>query len=205
VAHLATLAELLDLKGDPTVAATGVVLEAQMQTGMGPLARVLVKEGTLRNGDFIVCGPAGGRVRTMRDYRGKVIKEATPGMPVEVAGLDVRPESLPDDPASTALALWRRGEAREALGLLYRAAIARIVDRFEVPIVDGDTEGLCLFRVRTARVPDVETFGELTATWQGCAYGERVPDDAGFDGLVRRWRAAYGAATVAAGAQEAGR
>jgi len=125
--------------------------------------------------------------------------------PVEVAGLDVRPESLPDDPASTALALWRRGEAREALGLLYRAAIARIVDRFEVPIVDGDTEGLCLFRVRTARVPDVETFGELTATWQGCAYGERVPDDAGFDGLVRRWRAAYGAATVAAGAQEAGR
>lgn len=123
--------------------------------------------------------------------------------PVEVAGLDVRLESLPDDPASAALVLWRNGERREALSLLYRAAIARIVDRFDVPIVDGDTEGLCLLRVRQARVPGAGTFGDLTATWQGCAYGDRVPDDVGFEGLVGSWRSAFGP-TVAPSEDERG-
>ncbi|NLX14597.1 MAG: translation initiation factor IF-2 [Phycisphaerales bacterium] len=91
IAHLGMLTELLDLKADPTVPATGAVLEAQIRTGMGPLARMLVKEGTLRTGDCLVCGPAAGRIRTMRDDHGRVIKEATPGMPVEVAGLDEVP------------------------------------------------------------------------------------------------------------------
>jgi len=91
ITHLATMAELMDLKSDFAIPATGVVIEAQMETGMGPLARVLLKEGTLHLGDFLVCGPGAGRVRTMMDDRGRRVKEATPGMPVEVAGLDEVP------------------------------------------------------------------------------------------------------------------
>ncbi len=91
IAHLATLTELLDLKADPSVPATGTVIEAQLHTGMGPLMRVLVREGTLRTGDFIVSGPGFGRVRLMRDDKGRTVQEATPAMPVEVGGLDSVP------------------------------------------------------------------------------------------------------------------
>lgn len=111
--------------------------------------------------------------------------------PVVVAGLDVRPESLPDDPASTALVLWRRGEAREALGLLYRASIARIAQRHDVAIADGDTEGLCLERVRAARITQLDVFTDLTRAWQQCAYGDRVPSDGRFEQLVGAWRGAF--------------
>ena len=93
VAHLSTLSELLDLKADPTVPAVGTVIEAQMKTGFGPLARVLIREGTLRTGDFVVCGAAAGRVRSLRDDRGRVVAEAAPGMPVELAGLDEVPNA----------------------------------------------------------------------------------------------------------------
>jgi translation initiation factor IF-2 len=93
IEHLATLSELLDLKADPKVPAQGAVIEAEMKTGIGPLARLLVQEGTLKTGDFLVCGPAAGRIRMMRDDRGRSIKQATPGMPVEVAGLDEVPNA----------------------------------------------------------------------------------------------------------------
>ncbi len=93
VEHLATLSELLDLKADPTLPASGAVVEAQMQPGMGPLARMLVQEGTLLTGDFIVCGPGYGRVRMMRDGRGRPVRNAGPGMPIEVAGLDEVPNA----------------------------------------------------------------------------------------------------------------
>ncbi len=93
IQHLATLTELLDLKADPTVPATGSVIESQMQTGIGVATRVLVREGTLRNGDYLVCGPASGRVRMMRDDKGRSVREALPGTPVEVAGLDEVPNA----------------------------------------------------------------------------------------------------------------
>ena len=88
IAHLATLTELLDLKADPTVPAQGAVVEAQMQSAVGPIARLLVREGTLKRGDFVVCGPATGRVRLIRDDKGRSLPSAGPSMPVEVAGLD---------------------------------------------------------------------------------------------------------------------
>jgi len=93
VAHLATLSDLLELKADPTVPATGTVVEAKMEVGMGPLARVLVQEGTLKTGDFLLCGSAAGRVRSIKNDRGKTINKAGPGMPVEVAGLDEVPNA----------------------------------------------------------------------------------------------------------------
>lgn len=93
VAHLATLSELLELKADATIPATGAVVEAHMEQGVGPVARLLVREGRLRRGDVIVCGPAWGRVRFMKDDRDRTVDEAGPSMPVEVAGLDNVPNA----------------------------------------------------------------------------------------------------------------
>ncbi|GMU20684.1 MAG: hypothetical protein AMXMBFR13_07800 [Phycisphaerae bacterium] len=93
IAHLTTLSELLDLKADPTLPANGTVVEAQMQTGTGPLARVLVREGTLRIGDYMICGRAAGRVRMLLDDRGRRIKEVGPGLPGQVSGLEEVPDA----------------------------------------------------------------------------------------------------------------
>ena len=93
IAHLATLSDLLDLKADPTIPATGTVIEAQMQAGSGAVARLLVREGTLKLGDFVVCGPAAGRVRMLTDDKGRRIQKATPGTPVQVGGLDEAPNA----------------------------------------------------------------------------------------------------------------
>ncbi|RMF84655.1 MAG: translation initiation factor IF-2 [Planctomycetota bacterium] len=91
--HLSTLSELLDLKADPTIPARGTVIEAQMREGRGIAAQVLVREGTLKPGQFITCGPGAGRVRSLLDDRGKRVKSATPGTPVEVYGLDDLPDT----------------------------------------------------------------------------------------------------------------
>jgi len=89
--HLSTLSELMELQADPTVPASGSVIEAQLREGRGVVAQVLVREGTLEIGQTVVCGPGAGRIRTLLDHRGKRIKEAGPGTPVEVVGLDELP------------------------------------------------------------------------------------------------------------------
>jgi translation initiation factor IF-2 len=91
--HLSTLSELLDLKADPSAPSTGVVVEAHMKEGAGAVARVLVMDGTLRPGAVLVCGAGAGKVRALTDDRGRRIKEAGPGTPVEVAGLSALPEA----------------------------------------------------------------------------------------------------------------
>lgn len=88
VSHLADLSSVLELQSDPTVPATGTVLDAEMKTGVGAVARILVQDGTLRVGDFVVCGNAFGTVRALLDDRSRRIHEAGPAMPVEVWGLD---------------------------------------------------------------------------------------------------------------------
>lgn len=88
VEHLADLSAVLDLKADPTVPASGTVIEAETKPGVGAVIRLLVQEGTLRVGDFVVCGPAYGKVRALLDDRGARIQEAGPAHPVEVWGLD---------------------------------------------------------------------------------------------------------------------
>lgn len=93
VAHLSTLSELLDLKADPTIPAVGQVIEAQMREGKGVTATVLVREGTLRPGQTIVCGPGYGRVRSLHDSAARRMTEAGPGTPVEVSGLDELPSA----------------------------------------------------------------------------------------------------------------
>ena len=80
-------AELLELKADPARRAQGVVLEARLDKGRGPVATVLVQNGTLKRGDPVVVGTHSGRVRSMQNERGQVVKEAGPSTPVQVIGL----------------------------------------------------------------------------------------------------------------------
>ena len=83
--------ELLELKGDATLRAEGVVLEAQLDRGRGPVATVLVKTGTLHRGDTVVVGTVSGRVRSMLNEHGENLKEAGPSTPVRLVGLSSVP------------------------------------------------------------------------------------------------------------------
>jgi translation initiation factor IF-2 len=80
-------AELLDLKANPNRDAVGAVVEAQLDPGKGPVASVLVQNGTLKVGQNFICGLFSGRVRALLDERGKIVKEAGPAIPVQVLGL----------------------------------------------------------------------------------------------------------------------
>ena len=80
-------AEILDLKANPDRGATGSVVEAQLDAGKGPVATVLVQNGTLKGGDDFICGLFSGRVRALLDERGKPVKSAGPAIPVQVLGL----------------------------------------------------------------------------------------------------------------------
>ena len=86
-------AEVLDLKANPERPADGVVVESQLDKGRGPVATVLVKGGTLRQGDIVVAGAEWGRVRVLVDEKGKILKEAPPSTPVEVLGLSGTPSA----------------------------------------------------------------------------------------------------------------
>jgi translation initiation factor IF-2 len=86
-------AELLDLKANPDRPAQGTVVEAQLDPGKGPLATVLVTNGTLKVGDSFVCGHLDGRVRALLDERGKIVKQAGPGIPVQVLGMPGVPQA----------------------------------------------------------------------------------------------------------------
>jgi translation initiation factor IF-2 len=86
-------AELLDLKANPDREAGGLVVEAQLDKGRGPVATVLVQRGTLKHGDIFVAGAAWGRVRALVNERGENLKTAGPSVPVEVLGLNSAPEA----------------------------------------------------------------------------------------------------------------
>ena len=90
---IALQAELLDLKANPNRAASGAVIEAQLDAGRGPVATVLVKNGTLRQGDIFVVGQQHGKVRALINHQGERIKEAGPSVPVAVLGLNGTPEA----------------------------------------------------------------------------------------------------------------
>ncbi len=90
---LALQADLLELRCDPTLRAMGVVIESRLDKGRGPVATVLVRDGTLRRGDMVVIGTAFGRVRAMEDDKGQRVDEATSSMPVQVIGLSCVPDA----------------------------------------------------------------------------------------------------------------
>jgi translation initiation factor IF-2 len=89
--HLDYIAELLELKADDTIPATGWVIEAKMSAQQGPVATLLVEEGQLRKGNVVLAGGAFGRVKMLKNSYGKTIKTATSSMPVEITGLNEVP------------------------------------------------------------------------------------------------------------------
>ena len=114
------VADLQDLKANPERPAVGSVLEAQLDRGRGPVATVLVRNGTLHVGDYFICGSVFGKVRAMFDDRGQPLRDAEPSMPAEVLGLD----SLPDV-GDTFQVVTDTGKAKQIV--MYREAKARDV------------------------------------------------------------------------------
>lgn len=113
------VAEMGELKANPARAAKGVVIEAKLDKGRGPIATFLVQNGTLHSGDYVVAGTAVGRVRAMVDYNGKKLTEAGPSVPVEIMGLDEAPMSgdefnaVSDEKLARQLVEQRKEKAKE--------------------------------------------------------------------------------------------
>jgi len=112
-------AEVLELKAPVDAPAKGLVVEAQLDKGKGPIATILVSSGTLKRGDVVLAGSAYGRVRAMLDENGKAAKEAGPSIPVEIQGLSEVPAAgeevlvLPDERKAREIALFRQGKFRD--------------------------------------------------------------------------------------------
>jgi translation initiation factor IF-2 len=148
-------AEVLEFRADPGLNARGTVVEAELDKGMGPVATVLITEGTLKVGDGFVCGIYAGRVRALFDERGHSVQSAGPGMPVRVLGFEGVPQ------AGDGLIVLEYERAREITSrrqqierekeIRRRSQIARLEDVFQAVqagertrlklIIKGDTDG----------------------------------------------------------------
>ncbi|MGF6239064.1 translation initiation factor IF-2 [Paraburkholderia sp. GAS38] len=112
-------AEVLELKAPVDAPAKGLVIEAKLDKGKGPVATILVQSGTLNRGDVVLAGSAYGRVRAMLDETGKPTKSAGPSIPVEIQGLSEVPQAgeevivMPDDRKAREVALFRQGKFRD--------------------------------------------------------------------------------------------
>ncbi|CRN02572.1 hypothetical protein [Pseudomonas sp. 34 E 7] len=111
--------------------------------------------------------------------------------PAQLFGLELGVETLPDDIASAAEQLWPT-RPREALGLLYRGLLSRLLHEFDLPLKSADTEGQVLERVHQLQQPQLLAFSrELTAHWQNLAYGHRLPPGTAQQKLCSDWRALF--------------
>jgi translation initiation factor IF-2 len=170
--HLLVLAEVQELKANPARAARGVVIEAELDRGRGPVATVLVQDGTLRVGDAAVAGLHHGRVRAMLSDKGRKVLEAGPATPVEVLGLSGVPMAgdgfrvVRDERKARQIALARQLRQREeavvarrrvTLDDLHRQIVQGEVKELRV-IIKGDVQGSVeplresLERLRTEKV-----------------------------------------------------
>ena len=148
-------AELLDLKANPARSAEGVVIEAKLERGRGPVGTVLVQRGTLNVGDIIVAGSAWGRVRALIDDRAEPVTAAGPSVPVEILGFDSAPEAgdpfavVESEARAREITDYRMRKRRQTLG---SAGTARTLEqmmqqlkeagRKEFPLlVKGDVQG----------------------------------------------------------------
>ncbi len=113
------VADILDLKANPNRPAMGSVLESKLDRGRGPVATVLVRNGTLRVGDFFICGDVFGKVRALIDDGGNQVREVEPSMPVEVLGLDAMPTAgdefqvVTDTAKAKQIVMYREAKARD--------------------------------------------------------------------------------------------
>jgi translation initiation factor IF-2 len=148
-------AEVLDLKANPNREASGLVVEAQLDKGRGPVATVLVQRGTLKLGDIFVAGSAWGRVRALINDKGEHIKEAGPSVPVEVLGLSSAPEAgdqfdvVPNEARAREITDYRERKRRDSRGTtVVRSSLEQMMSqlsqagRKEFPIlVKADVQG----------------------------------------------------------------
>jgi translation initiation factor IF-2 len=148
-------AEVLDLKANPDREAGGLVIEAQLDKGRGPVATVLVQRGTLKHGDIFVAGSAWGRVRALVNEKGEQLKTAGPSVPVEVLGLNSAPEAgdrfdvVPNEARAREITDYRERQRREKRGTgVARASLEQMMTqinqsgRKEFPIlVKADVQG----------------------------------------------------------------
>ena len=115
------VADVLELKANPNRLAKGSVIEARLDRGRGPVATVLVQNGTLHSGDIIIAGTSVGRVRTMTDDKGRAVSAAGPAVPVEITGLDEVPSAgdvfnaVADEKLARELVEQRKHEAKEEI------------------------------------------------------------------------------------------
>ena len=128
-------AEVLELKAPVDTLAKGLVIEARLDTGRGPVATVLVQSGTLRRGDIVLAGSSFGRVRAMLDESGSAVHEAGPSIPVEIQGLSDVPAAgedvmaLGDERKAREIALFRQGKFRDVK--LAKKQAAKLENLFE--------------------------------------------------------------------------
>jgi translation initiation factor IF-2 len=113
------VADLRELKANPDAPATGTVLESRVDKGRGPVATIMVQNGTLRPGDFFICGAVFGKVRALYDDRGRITKEAPPSTPIEVLGLQGVPEAgdhfqVADEAKARHIVDYRQSKQRDA-------------------------------------------------------------------------------------------
>ena len=133
-------AEILELKAPIESSAKGIVIEARLDKGRGPVATVLVQSGTLNRGDVVLAGASYGRVRAMMDENGKPIQSAGPSIPVEIQGLTEVPAAgdelmvLVDERKAREIALFRQGKFRDVK--LARQQAAKLESMFE-PTAEG--------------------------------------------------------------------
>lgn len=138
-------AELLELTAFHTGMASGVVIESFLDKGRGPVATVLVREGTLNKGDIVLCGFEYGRVRAMRDELGREVHTAGPSIPVEILGLSAVPAAgdeatvVRDEKKAREVALYRQGKFREVK--LARQQKSKLENMF-ANMTDGDVSEL---------------------------------------------------------------
>ena len=140
-------AELLELKADPSKPAKGVVIESKLSRGRGPVATVLIQNGTLSLGEVVVCGATYGRVRAMVDDRGHAVNEAGPSKAIEILGLSTVPQAgdslyvVPDEKRAKEITLSRQ-EAQKVTG---RALVRHMtLEEFHTRIQESQVKELRL-------------------------------------------------------------
>ncbi|MBI1825921.1 MAG: translation initiation factor IF-2 [Planctomycetes bacterium] len=204
VEHLADLSSLLELKADPTLPARGTTIDAEMKLGAGPVARVLVQEGTLKVGDIVVCGNAYGKIRALHNDRGAKLSAAGPGVPAEVWGLDDIPSAgdrfyvVESTPRAKEIAARTKQIRVETGRTLTRKAksleeMFKRRDREEVPelniIIKADVDGsLAALKHALAELPSDEVRLTIRHAAVGAVNDSDVLLAAACDGIIVAFR-----------------
>ncbi|MBM4354435.1 MAG: translation initiation factor IF-2 [Deltaproteobacteria bacterium] len=147
--------EVLELKANADKRASGIIIESRLEKGRGPVASVVVRDGTLKIGDWVVAGMAQGRVRSLNDHKGRSLKQVTPGMPAEIIGLDRVPQAgetlhvVQDEKTSRIVADYKEKKERdERLARVRKPSFEQLfaqVPETDVKVLKvvlkGDTQG----------------------------------------------------------------